>query len=207
MTFRATQQRASIFHGYGATPEDHWFGWLADQLSSVGIPTAIPALPNPLDPEPEQWERVARSTLGTIDEHSIVVAHSLGCLTALRALRSQHSLPGAQRLGTLVLVAGFIDPLPALPQLDAYIEAGCDPEELDVTSLSARVDRITVLRSDHDPFVPTVHTDRLAELLGASAQVVPGAGHFLAADGVTSLREVRDAIIPRCDHPVTLDGA
>ena len=181
-----TTQRASIIHGYGATPEDHWFGWLAGQLRADGIPTTIPALPNPQAPDPAQWTDAVRTDLGTPDEHSIVVAHSLGCLTVLRHLRS---LPSPWRLGTLVLVSGFVDRLPALPDLNAYIGHGCD-----VTGLGNHVDRLTIIRSDADPYVPPGHTDRLADLLGISVQVVPGAGHFLASDGVTSLREVRDAI-------------
>jgi predicted alpha/beta hydrolase family esterase len=186
MTTGTTQRRASIIHGYGASPEDHWFGWLAEQLKADGIPTTIPALPNPQDPDPAQWTEAVRADLGTLNENSIIVAHSLGCLTVLRHLRS---LPDAWHLGTLVLVSGFVDQLPALPDLNTYIGDGCDVE-----GLSNYVGRLTVIRSDADPYVPPGHTDRLASLLGISAEVVPGAGHFLASDGVTSLPEVFEAI-------------
>ena len=124
--------------------------------------------------------------MGTPDENSIVVAHSLGCLAVLRHLRS---LPDPWRLGTLVLVSGFVDHLPALPELDTFIGDGCDVE-----GISEHVDRLTIIRSDADPYVPPGHTDRLAGLLGAATMVVPGAGHFLASDGVVSLPEVLDAI-------------
>ncbi|MFI1733848.1 RBBP9/YdeN family alpha/beta hydrolase [Streptomyces acidicola] len=186
MTTGTTQRRASIIHGYGASPDDHWFGWLAGRLSEQGIPTTIPALPNPHDPDPAQWTEAVRADLGTLNENSIVVAHSLGCLTVLRCLRS---LPDSWHLGTLVLVSGFNDRLPALPELNSYIGGGCDVE-----GLSNHIGRLTIIRSDADPYVPPGHTDRLAGLLGVSAQVVPGAGHFLASDGVTSLREVLEAI-------------
>ncbi|MFC9239176.1 RBBP9/YdeN family alpha/beta hydrolase [Streptomyces decoyicus] len=181
-----TRQRASIIHGYGASPEDHWFGWLAEQLNAVGIPTTIPALPNPQDPDPAQWTEAVRADVGTLDENSIVVAHSLGCLTVLRYLCS---LPTPWHLGTLVLVSGFVDQLPALPDLNSYIGDGCDVE-----GLSSHIGQLTIIRSDADPYVPPGHTDRLAGLLATSAEVVPGAGHFLASDGVTSLREALEAI-------------
>jgi len=32
-------KRAFIIHGYGATPEDHWFSWLAQQLQAAGVAT------------------------------------------------------------------------------------------------------------------------------------------------------------------------
>ncbi|MDV8000050.1 RBBP9/YdeN family alpha/beta hydrolase [Rhodococcus sp. IEGM 1408] len=177
-----TARRATIIHGYDAAPEDHWFGWLAGQLESQGIPTTVPALPDSGAPDPEGWLATIGAAVGTPDRDSIVVAHSLGCLTVLRHL---HSLAGPWRLGTLVLVAGFVDPLPELPQLDAYIGDG-----VDVEGCGAHLDRVVVLRSDNDPFVPAGHTDRLARALGASAQCVPGAGHFMASDGFTSLPPV-----------------
>lgn len=186
MTTGTISRRASIIHGYGASPEDHWFGWLAERLEADGVPTAVPALPHPQEPDPVLWAEAVRDELGTPDENSVIVAHSLGCLTVLRHLRS---LPGPWRVGVLVLVSGFVDRLPALPQLDSYIGDGCDVE-----GLADRIDRLVIIRSDADPYVPTGHTDRLADLLGTSAEVVPGAGHFLASDGVTSLREVLDAI-------------
>ncbi len=178
--------RASIIHGYGASPEDHWFGWLGDRLESGGIPTTIPRLPDPQAPDPARWADVVRAEVGTPDENSIVVAHSLGCLAVLRHLRA---LPAGWRLGTLVLVSGFVDPLPALPELDAFVGDGCDVE-----GISQYVDQLTIIRSDDDPYVPTGHTDRLAGLLGTSVEVVPGAGHFLSADGVEALPEVLEVI-------------
>ncbi|GHH55965.1 hypothetical protein GCM10018773_61130 [Streptomyces candidus] len=107
------------------------------------------------------------------------MAHSLGCITALRHLCS---LVGPWRLGALVLVSGFVDTLPALPALDPHIG-----RPLDLARICTHVGRLTLIRSDADPYVPPGHTDRLAHLLGTSAQIIPGAGHFLASDGVMSL--------------------
>ncbi|MFD0684357.1 RBBP9/YdeN family alpha/beta hydrolase [Actinomadura fibrosa] len=186
MTTETTRRRASIIHGYGASPQDHWFGWLAGRLEAEGVHATVPALPDSQDPDPARWADALRAAVGTPDENSMIIAHSLGCLTVLRYLRS---LPDSWHLGALVLVAGFVDRLPALPELDSYIGNGCDVERL-----GDHVGRLTVIRSDADPYVPTGHTDRLATLLGTSAQIVRGAGHFLASEGVTSLPEVLEAL-------------
>lgn len=146
----------------------------------------VPELPEPTAPAPDRWATVAAEAIGVPDCCGVVVAHSLGCLTVLRHLSS---MAGPWRLAALVLVAGFVDTLPALPVLDHFIGDG-----VDLSGLADHVDSLTILRSDDDPYVPTGHTDRLAGLLGTSAQVVPGAGHFLAADGVTSLPHVLDVI-------------
>lgn len=187
MTSLTTLQNALIFHGYGANPNDHWFGWLAQQLDSASISTKVPALPDSLAPDAARWQESIGATVGEPSEDSVVIAHSLGCLAVLRYLSL---LTSAWRLGSLVLVSGFLDPLPALPELDGFISAGCD-----VTGLSERINRVIVIRSDDDPLVPPVHTDRLAGLLEAETVVVPKAGHFLAADGYSTLPDALNAIV------------
>ena len=181
-----TSRRAVIFHGYRATPEDHWFGWLADRFDSAGIPTLIPALPDPASPDRDRWTAQVAMTLGTPGPDTIVVAHSLGCLAVLRHLAT---LVGPWRMGALVLVAGFVDPLPALPDLDGFVAGG-----VTLSGMADRVGSISVLRSDDDPIVPLAHTDRLARLFETPVQIVPGAGHFLAGDGVTCLPPAFDAV-------------
>lgn len=187
MTHTTTTRRATIIHGFGATPEDHWFGWLARQFQEVGISTTVPALPESESPDRDRWLAVTADAVGTPDEGSILVAHSLGCITLLRHLCS---LEGPWRVGALVLVSGFVDRLPALPMLDGFVGDG-----VDVAALRDHVDRLTVIRSDTDSIVPPNHTDHLAHLLRTSAQVVPGAGHFLASDGVTWLPEAVEAVM------------
>jgi len=182
-----TPRQAVIFHGYGATPEDHWFGWLADHLRRAGASVRIPALPDSAAPDPSRWAAATAEALGTPGPESIVIAHSLGCITVLRHLSSL-SVPW--RVGTLVLVAGFVDKLPALPVLDEFIGDG-----VNLAGIRDRIGSLLVMRSDDDPYVPTGHTDRLAHLLDTSPLIVPRAGHFLASDGVTSLPHLLDVVL------------
>lgn len=182
----STPTRAVIFHGYGATPADHWFAWLAEQLESSFVSTTIPAFPEPLNPQALQWEDSVKTALGIPNEQTIVIAHSLGCLAVLRYLRS---IPTLWHLGTLVLVSGFIDRLPALPELNDFIGP-----DFDLSGLTEHIDRVLVFRSDNDTIVPPALTDSLAKRLGISPQVVPGAGHFLAVEGISELPAVFEAI-------------
>lgn len=187
MTTSTTFQNAFIFHGYAAMPDDHWFGWLAQQLDSANMRTVVPALPDSLAPDASRWQEAVRESAGEAGSRTAIVAHSLGCLAVLRHLAS---LTGEWRLGALVMISGFLDPLPALPALDEFIGDGCD-----VTGLSEHVDRIFVIRSDDDSLVPPSHTDRLAARLGTGAEVIPGAGHFLAADGHITLPAAYNALV------------
>lgn len=182
-----TPRRATIIHGCGATPADHWFGWLAEQLAGHGLAPTVPTLPDPQQPDAARWQAEVAAAVGVPVAGDVVVAHSLGSLTVLRHLLA---LPPGWRLGTLVLVAGFAEPVPGFAALDVFV-AG----RTDVSPVAAHVDRVVVLRSDADPIVPTALTDRLAAQLGVRAQVVAGAGHFLAEEGVTTLPEAAAAIV------------
>lgn len=174
--------RVVIVHGFGATPSDHWFGWLGDQLTTRGAHVAVPVLPNPLDPDPEAWISAVTDAIGTPDERTAVIGHSLGCVTTLRALCR---LDSSWRLGALVLVAGFARPLPNLPQLEAFTA-----NLPDLGRLATRIELRAVVRSDNDTVVPPAATAALGELLDAQQLVVPGAGHFVASEGVTEVPEV-----------------
>ena len=222
-------RRVVIVHGYAATPTDHWFPWLAEQLRTAGIHADVAELPDPQAPDPAAWlaaTAAAVEAAGGIDEHTHLVAHSLGCITVLRHLAAlptpsvkAATLPDSPgedswRLGGLSLVAGFTGPLPALPQLDDYLTAHLhgqrhghlavpstsatgtvpDLDDAALQRIAARTRRLHVLRSDADVYVPATATDDLAARLGTTARVVPGAGHFLAEDGITTLPTVLEAI-------------
>lgn len=174
-----TLARVLVIHGYGATPDAHWFPWLAEALRSRGVDVDVVELPAPDAPDARSWTEAVRVALGEPDPSTWIVAHSLGGITALRALAEQ-SAPW--RLGGLVLVSGFTGRLASLPLLDAYLADDVDAEAL-VDRIGARF----VLRSDADAYVPIEASDALARRLDARVHIEPGAGHFLADDGITRL--------------------
>ena len=182
----SSRPRVVVLHGYQASPAAHWFGWLADDLRPAGVEVAIPELPDAHDPEPHAWAAAAGAVIGTPDERTVVVGHSLGCVTALHVLASA---PGDWRLGGLVLVAGFDVPQPAVPEVDAFTATAPDV---------ARVAAVTVHRhvvgADDDTTVAPADTRALAERLGATFDVVPGGGHLRAQDGFDTLPVVRDRV-------------
>lgn len=68
-----------------------------------------------------------------------------------------------------VLVAGFVQPLDALLELDRYPAAGVDVERV-----AGSILKRTVVRPETDPFVPPAASDELARRLNARVQVQPG---------------------------------
>lgn len=182
-------QRVIIVHGYEAAPNAHWFPWLQDALEAKGISVTAVPLPAPDTPEREAWESAVNAALGVPDARTVIVAHSLGAITALRVLAA---LPEPWELGGLVLVAGFVKPLDVLPELDGYLAT-----DVDVERLARSIRKRTVIRSDTDPFVPPAASDELAKRLNAQLQVHPEAGHFMEEDGVTKFPSLLDLLHPR----------
>lgn len=182
-------QRVVIIHGYEASPDANWFPWLQRELEAEGMDVTVVPLPDPDDPDTAAWENAVSAALGVPDAATAVVAHSLGAITALRVLAA---LPERWELGVLVLVAGFVERLDALPELDRYLAADVDVERL-ARSIRTR----TVIRSKTDPFVPPAASDDLARRLDAQLQVHPEAGHFMAKDGVTTFPAVLDILRSR----------
>ena len=183
-------RRVVILHGYTAHPGKHWFGWLRDQLAPLGVTTEVPALPDTDNPQAGAWTDAAVAAIGRVDSDTAVVGHSLGTITAIRALGRVFAEQPDARLGSLALVASFVDPVAIYPELDPFT-VGL-PE---LPALAARIDRRLVLRSDFDPEVPIELTAHVAEDLDAELEVVPGAAHFCESQGVTTLPVLADWLV------------
>jgi len=180
-------RRVVILHGYTAHPGKHWFGWLREQLAPLGVTTEVPALPDTDNPQAGAWTDAAVAAIGRVDAHTAVIGHSLGTITAVRALGRVFAEQPDARLGSLALVAPFVDPVPIYPELDPFA-VGLPG----LPTLAARIDRRLVIRSDFDPEVPIELAPAVVAGLQADEQVVPGAAHFCESQGVTTLPALAD---------------
>ncbi|WP_324194584.1 RBBP9/YdeN family alpha/beta hydrolase [Nocardia blacklockiae] len=175
-----------IVHGYSADVSAHWFPWLAERLATAGHRVSVVPLPTPDAPVREEWEARLAAEIGTVDADTVLVTHSLATITALRFLAG---LDNDWRLGGFVAVSGFLSPLPALPELDAYLT-----DAPDAAALAPRIEARTMIHSDNDEIVPPASSRALAADLRAERIEVPGGGHFLAAEGFTTLPEALAAV-------------
>lgn len=83
-------------------------------------------------------------------------------------------------VGGIVLVSGFSEPLPGLPQLDEFLATAGNLARIRKTVLH----RIVIAARD-DSIVPYALTSRLAQRLRAHLVTVDRGGHFLGSDGFT----------------------
>jgi|GEM_PF-5523511 len=97
-------KRAVIVHGYKGKPETNWKPWLKAELEANGYAVTVPAMPEAEQPIARAWHDKLTETVGQPDADVYLIGHSLGCITILRYLES---LPENQKVGGVVLVAGF----------------------------------------------------------------------------------------------------
>ncbi|MFC6715354.1 RBBP9/YdeN family alpha/beta hydrolase [Branchiibius cervicis] len=184
-------RRVLIVHGFGASIDDHWFPWLAD--ATPGAERI--ALPEATTPVAQTWISTVADAIGRLGPETAVIAHSLGCVTVAQAVR--RVADSHDRLGLFVAVAPFAQALPTIgdPDLDAFIADGLDAFiDLDLASIQDLIERVEVVRSDNDPIVPPIASDQFAHAVGANVHVVPGAGHFLAREGIDQLDIAQDLL-------------
>ncbi len=171
-----------IIHGYMAGPSDHWFEWLKEQVEGNGGKAHIIAMPNSSNPDAKVWTQTLEAGVGTLDDDTFIVAHSLGGISTLRFL-SHHS---DETIGGLILVSSFENKLPTIPDLDGFI----DPKGFDAERIKSMAVNRVVFASDNDPYVDPALTQSLANSLDAPLYQIHGGGHFLSEDGYTTFPAV-----------------
>ena len=178
--------RVFIIHGFDASPEEHWFPWLEAQLRERGIQAIRLRMPESSHPDFDRWQATMREAIGQPDEHTILVAHSLGTISVLHFA----SQSGAKRLGGIVLVSGFAGRIPGLSTLDGY----ADRAKIEAATIRAMSPVLHHVISTNDYAVPPAVSEQLAQRLGGTVHQVPDAGHFLDREGFTELPVVLRAV-------------
>ena len=143
--------RVFIIHGFDASPEEHWFPWLEAQLRERGIQATRLRMPDSSHPDFDRWQATMREAIGQPDEHTILVAHSLGTISVLHFA----SQSGATRLGGIVLVSGFAGRIPGLSTLDGFdVDAYADRAKVDAATIRAMSPVLHHVISTNDYAVP-----------------------------------------------------
>ena len=171
--------RLFIIHGYTAGPHHHWFDWLKNEAEALGMTVTVPALPDSQHPDDTLWQAALEECVGEIDNRTWFVGHSLGCITALRYLNRQ---PTGQDAAGAIMVAGFSESVPPLPELDPFMS-----EPFDAARIVQRVPHRAVIASLNDSIVPPDLSLRFSQQLNAPLYALPDCGHFLSRDGITAL--------------------
>lgn len=167
-------KRVFIIHGYTGYPEKNWFPWLKAELEILGVEVYVPTMPNTEAPQFSEWHLHLQNVIGIAEEETYFVGHSLGCPAILRYLES---LPEGQKVGGVVLVAGFAEPI-HFTELDSFTT-----EEWNDTKINQSVNKIVLINSDNDEHVPLEMGKRMRDRFNAELLVINQAGHINEKSG------------------------
>ncbi|MDP3800166.1 MAG: alpha/beta hydrolase [bacterium] len=179
-------KRVFIIHGYDATPSDNWFPWLKKQLEEGGFSVTAPQMPDTGAPTLEKWLLHIQQIVGTCDEDTFFVGHSLGTITCLRFLEA---LPENEKAGGVVLVAGFSEDINFSP-LYSFTE-----KPLNYEKVKKSVNKIIAIHSTDDMAVPYRFAEIIQDKLNAKLITLQGLGHINASNECFELPEALNAIL------------
>ena len=172
-----------IIHGYQSSPEQHWFLWLATKIEQMGSQCEIVHLQGSDQPDFATWRQNLEAQVHPLNEQTIIVAHSLGCISVLDYL--SEALNG-RLIKAIFMVAGFNEKLTALPELNQFVQQA----KLNDALLRFRIQQRYSLFSCNDPFVPAPLSIRFGQLLNAQMIEVKKAGHFMQSDGLSEFPQL-----------------
>ena len=161
-------KNALILHGTGADSSSNWFPWLKEKLEKKGYKVWVPELPNTTNPNAAVNTKYVLDSW-KFDKDSIVVGHSSGAVLILYILQN---LPQNITIDRAFLISAFKDDL-GWPNLKNLFS-----ELLDWNKIKKQAQKIVLLHSDNDPYVPLDHAKFIAKKLNAELIVKKGQGHF-----------------------------
>lgn len=188
------KKRIFILHGWGGHNKEGWIPWLKEQLEPQGFEVHCLQMPNTDEPEIRAWVSYLNEQVGTPDQETHFVAHSIGGQTVLRYLAT---LAEEVKVGKIILVG----PWTHLTE-KAFKE---DPEDRDVArpwletlidweKSKQHSDEFVALFGDDDPYVPLSEAKIFEEKLGAKVIIEKGKGHLQAEHGVTEYPLIIDLL-------------
>ncbi len=138
-----------LIHGWAGGPEKIWFPWLREELTKQNFEVIIPKMPETNVPVVKSWVEKLEEIVGTPDNNTFFIGHSIGCQAILRFLEKQEN-----PVGGAVFVAGWFD-LRCLPSIEA--ESIAKPwlnTEINFNKINRVLpkEKAVLIISDNDPY-------------------------------------------------------
>jgi hypothetical protein len=180
------KKRAFLIHGWEGRPEEGWQSWLKKELEDRGFTVIVPAMPDTKNPHMDKWVPFLVEVVDIPTENDYFVGHSLGCITILRYLEG---LKEGEKVGGVVLVAGFTDDL-GYKELSSFFQT-----PIDFPKVNKHCKSFVAIHSDDDQYVALSYGDIFKEKLGAKLIIAHNMKHFAGDDNILELPVALEAIL------------
>lgn len=178
-------KKVIIIHCWEGYPKYCWYPYVKHELEIRGYKVQVPYFPDTL-PLLSKWIEKISKAVGTPDEQTILIGHSLGSVAVLKYLQS---LSQGQKIAAAILVSGFINPLGIRPLYNFF------REPWDFKRIKSRASEFVLIASDNDPYIRPFHAGVMRANLNARVIWKTG-GHF------TEYRKIQFKEFPEVVHAV-----
>jgi len=172
------RKKALILHAWYSKPKDNWYQWLKTKLEEENYQVFYPRIPTFESNYPQL--KTAMNFVEKnfpIDEETIIIGHSLGCLLAMR-LAEKHQYK------KMVLVAGWdFDDL-TKNHKSFWIN------KINHKQIKKNIKEIYCITSDNDPYITLFQAQEMNKRLGAKCIIIKKGGHFSTAEKTKQIIEL-----------------
>lgn len=189
------KKRVFIIHGWDGNPEEGWFPWLKKELKAKDFEVFVPQMPDAGEPRITKWVPALAETVGTADESTYFIGHSIGCQTIIRYLET---LSEGVRVGGAVFVAGFFRHITNLEQDTVSIDVDREwvTTPLNIEKVKQHLSKSVAIFSNDDPYVSLDNKEDFKNKLGSEIIIKYAMGHFSGpSNGITKLPIVLKSLL------------
>jgi len=137
-------KKVIIIHCWEGYPNYCWYPNAKKELEDKGYEVIVPEMTETNLPKFNDWLSELRKVVGKPNKDLYLIGHSLGCITILRYLEG---LKEDEKIGGVILVAGFTDNLD-FKEIKSFFEAPIDFEKI-----KNHCSNFVAIHSDNDPYV------------------------------------------------------
>lgn len=189
-----------FLHGFQSSSRRVFFPWLQTELEKRGHTVTALDLPDPFVPNVEAQTDFAMKN-AKFDENTIIVAHSLGTLVALRVLERLN-----KPIRKVVLVAGLIEP--SFADKPRVVPEVMMNWKFDFEKIKKNVKDIRILGDLHDDLIAADQAGKIHKHLGGElVEFTAKEPHACGATEPVVLEQSLDLIRVFTTRPDTLFGA
>lgn len=185
-------KRVFIIHQWMAGADGDWRPWLRSELEKKGYEVFVPDMPDIDTPVIEKWVSHLAEIVGTPDEGTYFIGHSIGCQAIMRYLEK---LPDNEKVGGAIFVAGWFNMANLEDEETEKIAKPWIESPINFKKLKTILSKSVLIISDNDPYNAFEENKNKFTEIGSKIIVLHGAGHITTEDGFTELPVVLEELL------------
>lgn len=185
-------KRVFIIHGWSFGPKDAWYEWAKGEFEKRGYEVILPHMPLSIAPFIALWVPYLRRLVGTPDENTYFIGHSIGCQTIMRYLAT---LPEGTRVGGAVFVAGWFYLDNVTDTASKIVAHPWLTKRINLARVKTVCPKTRVLLSSNEPYgFVTENKKKFEDELDAHVTVLPNREHFTKEKTLPELIDAFDSL-------------